>query len=110
MIVGEMRCRIAVEQKARGAADGAGGNVSETWGTFKTLWAKIDPKTGREIISADQTVHRLTAVITIRRRTDITTAMRVNYKGRIMAIIGVRDVDGGGWHWTELQCEEGAPS
>lgn len=110
MFTGKLKHRIAIEKKTRGAGDAAGGNVSETWSTFKKLWSNIDPKTGRELIASDQTVHRLTAIVTIRRRTDITAAMRVNYKGRILAILGVRDIDDGGWHWTELQCEEGAPS
>lgn len=108
--IGELRHRITIERKTRGASDGAGGYLSETWNALDTVFAKIDPKGGREIVAADQVVHRLTHVITMRRRTDVTTAMRVVYKGRELAILGVRDIDDGGWRWTELQCEEGAPS
>lgn len=107
--IGELRHLIAIQRKTRGANDGAQGYATETWATFATVSAKIDPKTGREIIAADQVVHRLSAVVTIRRRRDVTAANRVLYKGREMAIFGVRDVFAGGWHWTELQCEEGAP-
>lgn len=110
MVIGELRQRITIQRKVRVGDDGAGGNLSETWEALTTVSAKLDPKTGREILAGDQIVHRLTHVVTIRRRTDVTTAMRVLYKGRELAILGVRDTQDGGWQWTELQCEEGAPS
>jgi SPP1 family predicted phage head-tail adaptor len=110
LTLGDLRHRITIEQKTRGPSDGAGGNVSETWSTFKKVWAKVEPRQGREIIAADQAVHRRTALITMRRRTDVNTSMRVNYKGRIFAILGMRDIEDGGWRWSELQCEENAPS
>lgn len=108
--IGQLRHRIAIERKTRGASDGAGGNVSETWAAVATVWAKYEPMSGREVLAADQTVHRETARFTIRRRTDLTAAMRVTYKGRVYAILGLRDIDEAGWRWTELSCEEGAPS
>lgn len=105
--IGGRRSRVTIERKTR---SGSGANVTETWSAVGTVWAKVDPKGGREIVAADQVVHRLTHLVTLRRRTDVTTAMRVNYKGRIMAILGMREIAEGGWRWTELQCEEGAPS
>lgn len=109
LTIGQLQHRIAIEQKTRGASDGAGGNVSETWTTFATVWAKLDPTTAREIVAADQVVHRLTHIVTIRARSDVTAAMRVNFKGRLLAILGTRELLEGG-RWLELQCEEGAPS
>ena len=108
--VGELRHRIDIQEKVRGASDGAGGNVSETWTTLKKVWAKYEPLSGREIAVADQIVHRQNSRFTIRRRTDVTAAMRVVYKGRTFAILGQRDLDDAGWKWTELTCEEDAPS
>jgi len=110
LTIGGLRHRITIEQKARGASDGAGGNVSETWSTFKKVWARVEPMSAREIAVADQIVHRVLTKITIRRRTDITTAMRIVYQGRNLAIIGLRDMDDAGWRWTEITAEEGAPS
>ena len=107
--IGEMRHRIEIEQKTRGASDGAGGAVSETWTTIYECWAKLDPKAGREIVAADQAVHRLTHVVTIRQRAGITTAMRVKYQGRTLAILGLRELLENG-RFLEIMCEEGAPS
>ncbi len=108
--IGELKHRITIEHKTRGPSDGAGGYLSETWGPWALpVWAKIDPKLGREVVTADQVVHRVTHVITIRARAGITAAMRVSYAGRYLAILGVREIMEAG-HWTELHCEEGAPS
>lgn len=108
----ELRHRIDIQRKTRGASDGAGGNVSETWATLAPkVWAKFEPLSGREVAVADQIVHRQLCRFTIRRRTDVTAAMRVVYKGRTFAINGVRDLpDASGWRFTELTCEEDAPS
>lgn len=108
--IGQLRHRIEIQRKTRGASDGAGGNVSETWSTLKKVWAKYEPLSGREIAVADQIVHRQNCRFTIRRRTDVTAAMRIVYKSRNFAVLGVRDIDDAGWRWTELTCEEDAPS
>jgi len=107
--IGEMRHRVTIEQKTRGASDGAGGYASETWATLHECWAKIDPQTGREIVAADQHVHRLTHRVTVRHRAGVTAAMRVRYQGRTLAILGLRELLENG-RWLEIMCEEGAPS
>lgn len=107
--IGEMRHRVSIELKTRGAPDGSGGFASETWSTLCTVWAKLDPKTGREMLDADQVVHRVSHIIIIRYRAGINAAMRVNYQGRIMAILGVRDFFENE-RFMELTCEETAPS
>lgn len=109
MTIGQMQHRVAIRSKTRGASDGAGGNLSETWSTFATVWAKLDPTTAREIVAADQVVHRLTHIVTIRARDGVTASMRVVYKTRVLAILGTRELMEGG-QWLELLCEEGAPS
>lgn len=107
--IGEMRHRITIEQKTRGASDNAGGAVSETWTTFAECAAKLEPQSGREIVAADQNVHRLTHRVTIRHREGVTAAMRVRYQGRTLAILGLRELLENG-RWLEIMCEEGAPS
>lgn len=108
--LGDLRNRIDIQQKTRGASDGAGGNTTETWATFKKVWARVEPMSAREIAVADQIVHRVLTKITIRRRTDITTAMRITYQGRTFGILGLREMDDAGWRWTEITAEDGTPS
>ena len=104
-----MRHHIKIEQKTRGGSDGAGGVVSETWTTFAECYAKLEPQTGREIVAADQNVHRLTHRVTVRHRPGVTAAMRVKYQGRTLAILGLRELMENG-RFIEIMCEEGAPS
>lgn len=108
--IGELRHRVAIQRKTRSADDGMS-DYTETWATVATVWAKVEPKLGREIVTADQVVHRLSCVITFRRQASFTAtaADRVIYQTRNYAILGVREVEEGR-RWIELQCEEGAPS
>lgn len=110
LAIKELRHRVTIERKTRGASDGSGGTVSETWSTLKVVSAKMEMRAPREIAVADGIVARRPTIFTIRWRTDVTEAMRVDYKGRKFAINGLRDLQDGGWRWTELTCEEGAPS
>lgn len=105
--IGELNRRITIEKKTR-AADGGGGSNS-TWSTFATVWARVKPMGGREIISADGKSHRLTHKVTVRFRTDITTDMRVKYNGAVMDILSSQDEDDAR-RWLVLNCEEGSPS
>jgi len=55
------------------------GQPVTTWATFKTLRANIRYLNGLETIKADAQTSVVKASIRIRRRTDITAAMRVVY-------------------------------
>ena len=59
------------------AGQDAIGQPITTWATFKTLRANIRYLNGLETIKADAQTSVVKASIRIRRRTDITAAMRV---------------------------------
>ncbi|MES1979552.1 MAG: phage head closure protein [Pseudomonadota bacterium] len=59
------------------AGQDAIGQPTTTWATFKTLRANIRYLNGVETIKADAQTSVVKASIRIRRRTDITAAMRV---------------------------------
>lgn len=109
LTIGALRHRVTIERKTRVGVPGA--YTGETWAQLgKKMWAKTEAKAPREIVFADHTETRTPQMITMRRRSDVTAADRIDYKGRKMAILGIRELDEGGWRWTELTCEEGAPS
>ena len=104
MTIGAMRQRVTLQQESQ-TADGAGG-YALNWTDVATVWAEIEPMSGREIRFARRLEARLSHVIALRYRSDITTAMRVSYDGRLFNIraitnIGERD------RITKLYCEEG---
>lgn len=108
LTLGDLRHRITIQRKTRTGT--AGAYTAESWETVKTVWAKIEPLASREVVVGDRIEQRNTVRVTIRRRTDVSAAMKIVYQGRDFAISGVRDMEDGGWRWTELSCEEGAPS
>lgn len=91
MPAGFLRERIRIEQESN-VSDGQGGSTL-SWTEVDTVWSRVSPVRGREVLQGqqvqDETMHR----ITIRYRTDITPKMRVVWRGRIMNIREVINPD-----------------
>lgn len=101
---GELRHIITIERLTE-TADEYGGHAT-AWATLHTLRAKIVPLTARELEHAMRMESRSSHRITIRYKSGITAADRVNYGGRLMQIRGVIDL-GERRKWLELSCDEG---
>lgn len=102
--IGSMKQRITLQQEAQ-MADGAGG-YAVSWTDVATVWAEVDPVNGREVRFARRLEARLTHVISLRYRGDISPAMRVSYDGRLFNIRAIVNLDEGD-RITKLYCEEG---
>lgn len=89
--VGNLRHGLIIEAPLRMADDGA--SAATSWSFVATVWAAIRAVSGREIVDADGVSARLSHQITIRWRSDLTTAMRFHDGSRIFLIHGLRDVD-----------------
>lgn len=76
---GDLDQQIVIQQKTQTRR--AEGGYDETWSTFATVWAKVRPLSGRERTQADAVEAPADYRFTIRRRTDITEAMRVTWGG-----------------------------
>lgn len=68
-------------------------NVSNSWGTFKTVWAAVEPLMGREYLLANSTVPNVSTRFRIRYVAGITTAMRISYGSKFYNITTVIDVN-----------------
>ncbi|MBY0583270.1 MAG: phage head closure protein [Sphingomonas sp.] len=73
--------------------NGSGG-FSSAWVPLMTVWAEVIALRGGEALV--QNVQRSTQLfrVTIRHRSDVTTANRLLFEGRPMNIISCEDVDG----------------
>lgn len=78
----EMNKRMTI-QNVTFASDGQGGQT-ETWTDTASVWAKIEPVKAWERMQAMQMQAPVTHKITIRYRSDVTSASRFNYQGRIL--------------------------
>lgn len=61
------------------------------WEDVKTVWACINPLSGKEFFAAEQSQSEVTHKISCRYAEGITTAMRITHKGRKFHIVSVID-------------------
>lgn len=59
---------------------------------FRTVWASVEPKSGREYLEAGKERPELTYVITVRYQKDISEDMFIRYQERLFAIQSVRNI------------------
>ena len=90
--IGAMRRRIQL-QLPLGSPDGGGGLV-KAWTTVATVWAEIRSLSGSEQVIADGLQGRVSHELTIRKRMDVSPAMRAVFGQRIFVIWAVLDRDG----------------
>lgn len=104
MTPGQLDQRVTIQQESR-VEDEAGGAVV-TWVDVATVWAEVKPLTGRERLHGQQLESPIDYRVTIRRRSDITAAMRLVWRGTPMQIRAVPDPGPRAAYMT-LDCEAG---
>lgn len=85
---GLKRHKITI-QTPTGSTDSRGGNT-QTWTTYATCWACIEPLSGREFFSAQQVNAELTSKISVgydSLTSAITAKMRITYNSRTFRIV-----------------------
>lgn len=83
MQAGQLRHRITIETPTEVNTNGS---LSSTWATLATVWAAVEPLTGREYFQTQQSQSTVSTRIRIRNRTDVTPQMRVLFDGRYFEI------------------------
>lgn len=101
--LGALRHRVTIEEPVR-VSDEAGG-AAITWSYVATVWAEIQPKTGREVFESDQLGGRVTHDVRMRYRDGVTPKMRIFHSGRLFDIRFVANV-GERSEWLICVCEE----
>ena len=76
MEAGRLRHRVVIQSLAE-TQDGATGAITESWSTLATVWAAIEPLSGREFIAAAESGSEVVARIVMRHRSDVTAKMRI---------------------------------
>lgn len=97
--------RITIQQ--RGSGKDLLGQASGSWAELVTVWAGAKPLRGREFFAAGATQSEATVTFSMLYRDDITSRMRVLWRGTPYDIVAEPiDVDGGR-HTLELLCATG---
>jgi len=102
MNIGSLNRRVTIQQPS--ASQDSVGQPVNTWSTLATVWANVRMLNGTETIKADAQVSQAKASIRIRRRTDVTTAMRVVLGSTTYEIKAVL-LDEVGKRYVDLACE-----
>lgn len=103
--IGDLRLRVTLQ--AEGATSDDGGGYVSSWEDIASVWAQIVPLTGNEVFVHARVEAHVTHRITMRYRSDVTTAMRLIYQERVFNIRAVLNSDERN-RWLYLLAEEGA--
>ncbi|GEB79225.1 head-tail adaptor protein [Desulfovibrio desulfuricans] len=87
MGAGSLRHRITLQRMVR-TPDGMGGG-SDSWVDVDTLWAEVQPLTGKAYMAAKQAQSDVSHRVRIRFREGITPDMRIQFGTRIFQIDAV---------------------
>lgn len=84
---GPLRHRITLQNRT--SSKDEFGQLVETWADLATVWGSVEPISGRELLSAQQTLGEVTHRIRTRYCAGITAATRILFNGRIFDIESV---------------------
>tara|TARA_R110000868_G_scaffold12110_7_gene58721 strand:- start:14429 stop:14752 length:324 start_codon:yes stop_codon:yes gene_type:complete len=101
---GQLRERVTIERPMR-VSDGTGGE-SVSWAELGEVWAQVVSLTGSEVTQAERDEARGRFTVTIRHREDVSAAMRLVWRGKVLNIRSLRDPDGRR-RWLAVSAEGG---
>ena len=104
MRLGPLNKRVDIQ--ARSATVDAFGQESETWATVATVWASVEPLSGRELLAAQQVQGETTHRIRMRYQSGVTTSSRLLFNLRPFDVRSVINKNESG-AFLELLCTEG---
>jgi SPP1 family predicted phage head-tail adaptor len=90
---GQMRTKLVYQERT--LAKNTFGGVDETWQDVATVWAKVEPLSGRKLFYARQLHDATTHSVTCRYDGRIKTVGRLSIHGtgRVLKILGVLDAE-----------------
>lgn len=87
MAIGDLDRLVSIQYQAAG--QDAAGQPNGTWTELASVWANVRYQSGVEAMKADAPASTAKVSIKIRRRTDVTAAMRVVYLSTTFQILAV---------------------
>ncbi len=104
MRAGELNKRITIQTKGTPTRDSFGAEVI-AWSTFATVWAAVEPLSGREYLAAQQATATVDTRIRIRYFAGVLPEMRIVYGSRTFEIVSVINVKEVGRE-LQIMCRE----
>ena len=101
----DLNQRVRIERRVK--TENSRGEVTYTWETVATVWARAVPLRGRDYFAAAQMQDEVTTRFRIRYRTGLDSSMRVVWKGGFYDIKGQPIEVDGERVWIDLMCKAG---
>ena len=102
-----LRERIVILVASETAA-ALGGKATIVWQPLATIFAAVSTRNGQTVVFADGLMARTTHEVLLRWREDITTGMRITWRGRTLRIDTITDRTGRR-RWLTCLCQELQP-
>ena len=93
MKAGTLRHLLTIEYQRSDQGETGEVHADPKWYRFAKVWGRVAPLTGRELFNAQQVQPDVNTKIELRYLSGLTSAMRVNYDGRIIHIASVLDIE-----------------
>lgn len=93
MQAGKLRHLVTIEYQRSDQGETGEVHADPKWYRFKIVNAAVVPLTGRELFNAEQVQPDVNTRVEMRYLEGLTSAMRVNYDGRILNIASVIDLE-----------------
>ena len=106
MEAGKLRHRIGIERLNDSAQDPNTGDIVKAWEPLKTVYAAIEPVSGKEFIQSAATQAQISVRITV-RHTDVRPIDRIAHKGLLYNIHAVLPDRVSGQDYLTLMCSQG---
>jgi SPP1 family predicted phage head-tail adaptor len=91
-VIGQLRHRITFQSKVVTPDEGGGQSIA--WMDGPTVWARILAQGGGEVMRAGEVTPRVQYRVSVRHRTDLTSAMRIVFGAKTLLIDAIFDADG----------------
>lgn len=102
---GILRHRVRID--ARVTHLNSSGEQETAWEEVATVWAAIEPVSGRELLLADQVQSKVSTRIKMRARSGVLASMRAVHGSTVYNIEAVIPDNESGQEWLTLQCSSG---
>ncbi len=89
MRAGLLRNRVTIQTRSETTDDF--GEIDFAWSTLATVWATIEPLSGKELMNAEQAKSVVTHKVTMRHLATVTAKDRILYDSRTFQIESVRN-------------------
>jgi SPP1 family predicted phage head-tail adaptor len=105
-MIGALTERVTIEQRVR--TPDTGGGAAQSWTAVATVWAKVTARPRGEELESDGRRALTVFELTIRRRTDVTAAMRAVWRGQALYFRGIVD-EGAHQPYLRILADDGDP-